>query len=606
MLFYCGHLPQRAADFGGKMNIFDILELIFGLALFLFGMSLMGDALKRSAGNKLKMILGKLTSNVFKGFLLGLVVTAIIQSSSATTVMVVGFVSSGTMTLTQAVGVIMGANLGTAATAWLISLSEIGASGESVSSFMEIFKTTTWVPIIALIGICLLMTAKSSRKKDVAAVLLGFAVLMVGIEYMSGSVAGLKDSVSFRSIMTMLENPVLGLLAGLLVTAIVQSSSASVGILQSLTVSGTITYGMAIPIVMGQNIGTCVTALISSAGATKDGKRAAFIHLYFNIIGVAVLLPAYYLVNNIASLGISDKTIDMVRVAVVHTAFKIPSILIMSPFTKQLEKLACVTVKGKNDEEFNMLDERLLATPAIAIERANEVAAKMAQISVDAMRMSINLFEKYDKKTAQLVRDYEDKADKYEDMLGSYLIKLSSRSMSESESHSVTKLLHILGDFERISDHAVNVVESAEEMLDKKIEFSDEAKAELKTLCSAVLEILDLAEKSFIESDISAANMVEPLEQVVDYLRDEIKRRHIKRLQNSVCSIEHGFVLSDILTNLERVADHCSNIAGCVIEVSQHDALDMHEYLKEVKRDGAGFKRMYTNYMKKYSLKAEK
>ena len=296
----------------------------------------------------------------------------------------------------------------------------------------------------------------------------------------------------------------------------------------------------------------------------------------------------------------------MVGVAVVHTAFKILSILIMSPFSKQLEKLACVTVRSKDDEEFNMLDERLLATPAIAIERANEVAAKMAHISVDAMRMSINLFEKYDKKTAQLVRDYEDKADKYEDMLGSYLIKLSSRSMSEGESHSVTKLLHILGDFERISDHAVNIVESAEEILDKKIEFSDQADAELKTLCSAVLEILDLAEKSFVGNDIAAANAVEPLEQVVDYLRDEIKRRHIKRLQNSVCSIEHGFVLSDILTNLERVADHCSNIAACVIEISRHDALDMHEYLKEVKTDGVGFKRMYANYMKKYSLGAEK
>lgn len=588
------------------MNVFDMLELVFGLALFLFGMNLMGDALKRSAGNKLKMILGKLTSNTFKGFLLGLMVTAIIQSSSATTVMVVGFVSSGTMTLTQAVGVIMGANLGTAATAWIISLSEIGSGGQSVSAALEIFKTTTWVPIVALIGICLLMFSHSSRKKDVAAVLLGFAVLMVGIEYMSGSVAGLKDNEAFRSIMTMFENPILGVLAGMIVTAIVQSSSASVGILQSLTTSGTITYGMAIPIVMGQNIGTCVTALISSAGATRDGKRAAFIHLYFNIIGVAILLPAYYLVNSVASLGISDKTIDMVGVAVVHTAFKILSILIMSPFTKQLEKLASITVKGKNDEEVNMLDERLLATPAIAIERANEVAAKMARISVDAMRMSIKLFDSYDKKNAQLIRDYEDKADKYEDMLGSYLIKLSSRSMSESESHSVTKLLHILGDFERISDHAVNMVESAEEMLDKKIEFSDEAKSELKTLCSAVLEILDLAEKSFIENDISAANMVEPLEQVVDYLRDEIKKRHIKRLQNSLCSIEHGFVLSDILTNLERVSDHCSNIAGCVIEISQHDALDMHEYLKEVKNDGAEFGRMYGNYLEKYSLDAEK
>ena len=585
------------------MDVFDMLELVFGLALFLFGMSLMGDALKRSAGNKLKMILGKLTSNTFKGFLLGLVVTAIIQSSSATTVMVVGFVSSGTMTLTQAVGVIMGANLGTAATAWIISLSEIGSGGQSVSAALEIFKTTTWVPIVALIGICLLMFSHSSRKKDVAAVLLGFAVLMVGIEYMSGSVAGLKDNEAFRSIMTMFENPIFGVLAGMIVTAIVQSSSASVGILQSLTTSGTITYGMAIPIVMGQNIGTCVTALISSAGATRDGKRAAFIHLYFNIIGVAISLPAYYLVNSVASLGISDKTIDMVGVAVVHTAFKILSILIMSPFTKQLEKLASITVKGKNDEEVNMLDERLLATPAIAIERANEVAAKMARISVDAMRMSIKLFDSYDKKNAQLIRDYEDKADKYEDMLGSYLIKLSSRSMSESESHSVTKLLHILGDFERISDHAVNMVESAEEMLDKKIEFSDEAKSELKTLCSAVLEILDLAEKSFIENDISAANMVEPLEQVVDYLRDEIKKRHIKRLQNSLCSIEHGFVLSDILTNLERVSDHCSNIAGCVIEISQHDALDMHEYLKEVKNDGAEFGRMYGKINIKISRK---
>lgn len=588
------------------MDVFDMLELVFGLALFLFGMSLMGDALKRSAGNRLKMILGKLTSNTFKGFLLGLVVTAIIQSSSVTTVMVVGFVSSGTMTLTQATGVIMGANLGTAATAWIISLSEIGADGQSVSTVLELFKTTTWVPIIALVGICMLMFSRSSRKKDIAAILLGFAVLMAGIEYMSGSVAGLKDNEGFRSVMTMFENPILGLLAGLGVTAIVQSSSASVGILQSLTVSGTITYGMAIPIVMGQNIGTCVTALISSAGATRDGKRAAFVHLYFNIIGVAVWLPVYCILEKVTSIGLADKTIDMVGVAVVHTTFKLLSIALMSPFTKQLEKLASITVKGKNDEEVNILDERLLATPAIAIERANEVASKMARISVDAMRTAIKLFDSYDRKNAQLVRDYEDKADKYEDMLGSYLIKLSSRSMTESESHSVTKLLHILGDFERISDHAVNIVESAEEMLDKKIEFSDEAKEELKVLCSAVLEILDLAERSFTENDISAANMVEPLEQVVDYLRDEIKKRHIKRLQNSVCSIEHGFVLSDILTNLERVSDHCSNIAGCVIEISQHDALDMHEYLKEVKSEGADFKRMYGDYLKKYSLGAEK
>lgn len=585
------------------MTIFDALTLICGLALFLYGMNTMGDALKRSGGNRMKTVLSNLTSSQPKGFLLGLAVTAVIQSSSATTVMVVGFVNSGVMTLSQTIGVIMGANVGTAVTSWLTGLSGIGESGEAVSAVLQWLKPSAWMPILAIVGLCITMFAKRDRKKDIGTVLLGFAILMVGMEFMSDAVSGLKSSESFRDILTMFRNPLLGVLAGLALTAIVQSSSASIGILQTLTTTGAITYGAAIPIIMGQNIGTCVTALISSISANKNGKRAALIHLYFNVIGVAFWLSAFYIVNAIADFAFVNQTINMWGVAGVHTVFKILSVLLISPFWKQLEKLAMLSVKeGKAKDSFSLLDDRLLVTPSVAVQRADEVTAKMAILSCDAFCSSLSLLEQYEDRLAASIRDSEDKADVYEDDLGSYLIKISAQDLLEQDSREVTKLLHVIGDFERISDHAVNIVESAEEIQDKKIIFSDEAKRELHVLSNAVIEILGLACDSFTKHDLRAAALVEPLEQVVDYLRDQIKLQHILRLQKSECTIEHGFVLSDILTNLERVSDHCSNIAGCILEMSAHETVGMHQFLHDVRAGGEEFNRTYKEYMRKYSL----
>ncbi len=586
------------------MDIFDILALLCGLALFLYGMDVMGDSLKKSAGSSLKNILAKMTSNPVKGFLLGLVVTAVIQSSSATTVMVVGFVNSGTMTLIQAVGVIMGANVGTAVTAWLTGLSGI-ESAEGTMELIKWLKPDSWMPILAVIGICMIMFSKRGKKKDIGAILLGFAVLMVGMSMMSDSVSGLKESESFKSILTMFENPILGVLAGLVLTAIVQSSSASVGILQSLTVTGAITYGAAIPIIMGQNIGTCVTAMLSSIGANKNGKRAAIVHLYFNIIGVVVWLSLFYIANAIFKFPFVNNAIDMWGVAGVHTIFKILSVALISPFYRQLAKLAHLTVKdkkGDDDEAVNLLDERLMNTPAFAVQRATEVTAVMADISTKALLKSLVLFEKYDPKVADEIRDYENKADIMEDALGSYLVKLSSLEIDERDSRQVTKLLHIIGDFERISDHAVNILESAEEIKEKKIEFSKDAQRELSVLRSLINEILTEASYAYMNNDLLRAANVEPLEQVVDDLRDRIKLNHILRLQKSECTIELGFVLSDLLTNFERVADHCSNIAGCIIEISEFAALDMHKYLQDVKHGSEGFEEKYKEYKKKYSI----
>lgn len=594
------------------MGIFDILTLVCGLALFLYGMDVMGNALKKSAGRKLKTILGNLTSNKFKGFLLGLGVTAVIQSSSATTVMVVGFVNSGTMLLSQAVGVIMGANVGTAVTAWLTALNGIEGGAEA-AAWLNWLKPDAWMPVLALIGICFIMFAKKSRNKDIGHILLGFAVLMVGMDLMSDAVSVLKGDPEFAKILTLFTNPILGVLAGTVLTAIVQSSSASVGILQALSSTGAISFGSAIPIIMGQNIGTCVTAMISSFGANKNGKRAAFVHLYYNVIGVTVFLILYYLVGWILGLtGVFDllgtaeaTTIDMWGIALVHTLFKIFSVIVLSPFTKLIEKLSVATVRGndkKGDEFTDMLDDRLLDTPTVAIDRSRAVVGQMAHVSIQALKNSISLFDSYDPKVAEGVRADEDKADIYEDVLGSYLVKLSSRDMDEKDSHETTKLLHMIGDFERISDHAVNLVESAEELKDKGIAFSDSATKELATMRAAVEEIVNMTEEAFVTGDIEKAAMVEPLEQVVDELRDEIKLRHIRRLQKSECSIEHGFVLSDILNNLERVSDHCSNIAGCLIEMSRHDALDLHEYLHNVKAGGEEFHRLYNAFSEKYPL----
>ena len=585
------------------MTIFDVLTLLCGLALFLYGMDAMGDALKRSAGSRLKTILNKMTSNPVKGFLLGLGVTAIIQSSSATTVMVVGFVNAGTMTLTQAVGVIMGANVGTAVTSWITGLSGLGEGGATVADALKWLKPDAWMPILAVIGIGLLMFSKKDKKKDIGVVLLGFAVLMVGMDLMSGAVSGLKESESFRNILTMFENPILGVLAGLVLTAIVQSSSASVGILQSLTATGAITYGAAIPIVMGQNIGTCVTAMLSSIGATKNGKRAALIHLYFNVIGVVIVLGAFSLIDLIVGFEFVDKTIGSMGVAAVHTVFKIICVALIGPFYKQLERLAVLSIRDKaSDAETHQLDERLLTTPSVAVEQAEKVAKEMAILSCNALKRSLKLLEEYDEKEASEIRAAETLADRYEDELGTYLVKLSSLSLNEKDSHEITKILHIIGDFERISDHAVNMVRSAEEINEKKVKFSAEATKEIRVLSAAVSEVLDIACEAYCTGDMEKASLVEPLEQTVDYLKDQIKLNHILRLQKNECCVEHGFVLSDILTNCERVADHCSNVAGCVIEITRYDALDMHKYLDSVKNSHGEFDEKYSQFRKKYSL----
>ena len=610
------------------MGIFDVLTLVCGLALFLYGMDVMGDALKKSAGRKLKTILGNLTSNRFKALGLGLIVTAIIQSSSATTVMVVGFVNSGTMLLGQAVGVIMGANIGTAVTAWLTALNGIEGGADALA-WTEWLKPDAWMPILALIGICLIMFAKKSKMKDAGAILMGFAVLMVGMDLMSGAVSGLKGDPNFTKILTMFKNPILGVLAGTILTAIVQSSSASIGILQALSSTGAINFGMAIPIILGQNIGTCVTAMISAAGAGKNGKRTALVHLYFNIIGVVFWLGMYYLVGWILSMvnpdmftltidGIQqtgslfwlaeNSTINMWGIAAVHTIFKFLAVGLLFPFANGLVKLAEKTIKGddkKGDEYTDMLDERLLDTPSVALERSRSVAGQMAVVACQYIRRSIGLFRNYDGKAADEIREAESKVDVYEDVLGSYLVKLSSQSMDERDSHEVTKLLHIIGDLERISDHSVNLVDSAEEIKDKSLVFSEEAKAELDVLYNAVDEIVTITEQALVNSDLELAARIEPLEQVIDDLRDDIKINHIHRLKKSECTVEHGFVLSDILTNLERVSDHCSNIGGCLIEMAKNDALDLHDYLHRVHLGGMEYKELFNEYKEKYALPTE-
>ena len=586
------------------MDLFDILSLFCGLALFLYGMDTMGNALKKSAGAGLKKTLTKMTSSPLRGFLLGLGVTAIIQSSSATTVMVVGFVNSGTMTLFQAIGVIMGANVGTAVTAWITGLSGLGASGSAAVNALKWLKPDSWMPIVAVIGVALIMFAKRSRKKDVGTILIGFSILMVGMSMMGDSVGGLKDSEAFKSILTVFgENPLLGVLAGLVLTAIVQSSSASIGILQSLSVTGAITYGMAIPIILGQNIGTCVTAMLSAIGANKNGKRAAVAHLYFNVIGVVFWLSAFYIVNAFANFAFVAEAINMWGIAAVHTIFKLLAVGLLFPFAKYLEKLAVLTVKEKEEDDApsKLLDPRLIATPSVAVARATEVTSTMAGIACTALRKSMKLITVYDGDEAELIRDLESKADVYEDELGSYLVKISSAPLSDADNHQLTKLLHIIGDFERISDHAVNIVESAEEIREKKLVFSQEAQRELAVMTAALEEILNISESAFCTSNLSLAAKIEPLEQVVDDLKDQIKINHVKRLQKSECSIEHGFVLSDLLNNFERVSDHCSNVGGCIIELA-HDELDLHRYLSAVKADDAAFKQEYSAFRKKYSL----
>ena len=579
------------------MDIFDALEMIGGLCLFLFGMNIMGQALERRAGSRLRTTLGKMTGKTMTGFLTGLVVTAVIQSSSATTVMVVGFVNSGLMTLKQAIGVIMGANIGTTVTAWLLSLG--GISGDAV--WVQLLKPTSFTPVLALIGIIMYMFSKDSRKNDTGMILLGFATLMFGMDTMSGAVSGLREVPAFRQLFVAFTNPLLGVLAGAALTAIIQSSSASVGILQALALSGHVTYAAAIPIIMGQNIGTCVTALISSVGTSRNAKRAAIVHLSFNVIGTVVWLAVFCIVRAVAAPAILGESATMYGIAIAHTAFNVACTALLLPASGLLEKLAIRLVPdGKKKDAEVTLDERLLATPPLALEQCSVVAEDMAYYASGALKKAIDCVMEFDPKAAQEVRESEDKTDKYEDMLGTYLLKLGAEPLSDTASEEVTELLKLIGDFERIGDHAVNIIESAEEMHDKQLEFSRSAKYELSVMSAAVGEVMDLAVKAFAENDAQAASCVEPLEQVVDDLKDELRTRHILRMKKGECSIEAGFVWSDLLTNLERASDHCSNVALCVLDLKKH-TLSAHETQHE-RKDVPEFAEHYRRYSEKYAL----
>lgn len=578
------------------MNIFDVLTLIGGLCLFLFGMNLMGDALERSAGSKLEIMIGKLTTGKLAGLLTGLGVTAVIQSSSATTVMVVGFVNSKLMSLKQAIHVIMGANIGTTVTAWILSLS--GISGDSIA--LKLLKPSSFTPVLALIGIILLMFTKSNKKKDIGVVLLGFATLMFGMETMTGAVSGLRDIPAFQELFVMFTNPVLGVIVGAILTAVIQSSSASVGILQALAATGAVSYGAAIPIIMGQNIGTCITAIISSVGTTKNAKRAALVHLSFNVIGTVVCLAAFSIVKAVFAPALFSQAASYAGIATAHSIFNIACTLLLLPMSGVLEKLAYKLIpETEKAEKSSELDERLLSTPAIALECAHNLTFEMAKIATAALHTSVECLRNYDKDKAKSVREAEDKTDYYEDVIGSYLVKISTKQLNEKEGATASMLLKAIGDFERISDHAVNILESAEELTEKNISFSPAAETEIRSLCAATDEIVDLSYTAFAEDDADKAYLVEPLEQVIDRMKELLRSRHIDRLRVGNCSIEAGFVWSDLITNMERVSDHCSNIAGCVMDTKEQN-MNLHESLKTLRSDNEAYRERFSEYSKKY------
>ncbi len=579
------------------MDIFNVLTLLGGLCLFLFGMNIMGDALERSAGNNLRNILSKFTTKKSAGFLTGLGVTAIIQSSSATTVMVVGFVNSGLLVLKQAINVIMGANVGTTVTAWILSLS--GIDGDSL--FVKLLKPTSFTPILAVIGIVFYMFCKSVRKKNIGLILLGFATLMFGMDTMSASVSGLKDVPEFQNLFLMFTNPILGVLAGAILTAIIQSSSASVGILQALASTGQVSYGAAIPIIMGQNIGTCITAMLSAIGANKNARRAALVHLSFNTIGTIVWLAVFYIVKITLSPALLGESATLWGIAVAHSVFNILCTIILLPMSNLLEKLVNKLVPDdKAPESDEMLDERLLATPAIALERCRSVANSMAECSANAMISALVALKEYTPALATQVRENEEKSDHYEDILGSYLVKLSSYQIGENESAEAAMLLKAIGDFERISDHSVNILESVEELREKDISFTEKGRQEILTLSAATTEIINLSVAAFKENNLENIGSIEALEKVVDNLKETLRSRHIKRLQQGECTIDVGFVWSDLLTDLERVSDHCSNIAGCVVDFAKQN-MNFHENLRAVK-SGEDVKEEYARLSQKYSL----
>lgn len=589
------------------MDIFSILTMVGGLALFLYGMQVMGDGLKKASGGKLEMILEKLTSNKMMAVLLGAGVTALIQSSSATTVMVVGFVNSGIMKLSQAVGVILGANVGATLTAWLLSLTGV----EGSNFFLQLLKPSSFSPILAIVGVILLAMSKKERQKNIASIMIGFAVLMFGMETMSGAVEPLAEMPEFTHILLVFSNPVLGMLVGLVVTAVIQSSGASIGILQALCVSGIVNYSTAIPIIMGQNVGTCVTAILSGMGASKNARRAALIHLYYNIIKTVAFMIVFYTLNAMFHFSFMDKPIPALGVAFIHTAFNIVAVVIMFPISFVLEKLAYLTIPESAEEleekepakrEIQILDARFLNTPGLALEHCKNAAIDMANHAREALFMAIDLLDHYSEKKAAKVIELEDLVDHYEDGLGAYLVKLSSKHLTQKDSQELSVLLHCIGDFERISDHAINVMESAKEMDDKKLSFSKKAQEELNIFTEAVKDIVNTSILVFQKENLKLAGMVEPLEEVIDYLNVEVKRRHIKRLRKGKCTIEMGFVLSDISTNYERVADHCSNIAICLLQLNE-ETFGTHEYQDSlVKKDNVEFAQEVKRLREQYKL----
>lgn len=585
------------------MSFFDALTMLGGLALFLFGMNSMGDGLAKLSGGKLENILEKLTANKIKAVLLGAGVTAVIQSSSATTVMVVGFVNSGIMKLSQAVGVIFGANIGTTATTWILSLSGISSG----NFFVQFLKPSSFSPILALVGVILILFSKKDKKKDVGTILISFAILMFGMETMSGAVAGLESNESFIHLFTMFKNPILGLIAGAVLTAAIQSSSASIGILQALCSTGAITFSSALPIILGQNIGTCVTAIISAVGANKNAKRAAFVHLYFNLIGTVIFMSVFYGINAFVHFEFLEQSANQLGIAILHTSFNVLATIVLLPFSKGLEKLASLTVREKKESnkpkasEMKLLDVRFLERPAFAVELSKTTTINMAKVVRMSIMEAIELLDEYNEKKAAKVAELEKLVDVYEDELGDYLVKLSAKSLSEHDSKLLSKMLHSIGDLERISDHALNIKEAASEMHSKKIKFSDEAKAELNVLTDAISRIVDLAIFSYINDDKKEALLVEPLEEVIDVVNDKLKNRHIKRLRTGQCTIELGFILSDITNNFERVADHCSNIAACELQIDT-DEFESHDYLGRMKKDDENYKARYNEFLEEYKL----
>lgn len=588
------------------MTFFDLLNMLLGLAMFLFGMNLMGDSLAAASGGRLEKILEKLTNNPFKAVAMGAAVTAVIQSSSATTVMVVGFVNSGIMKLNQAVGIIMGANIGTTITAWILSLTGI----ESDNFLLQMCKPSSFCPILAVIGIVITMFSKNEKKRNVANILIGFAILMTGMDTMSAAVKPLREVPEFTSMLTKFSNPFLGLLAGLLLTAIIQSSSASVGILQALCLSGTVGFNTALPIIMGQNIGTTVTALISAIGANKNAKRTALIHVYFNIIGTVVFMTGFYLLHSFMDFPFMNEIATPADIATVHTIFNVTATVILLPFSKQLVKLATISIseeeqtmeKSHAEKILAILDSRFLEMPSYAIEQSRSAACTMAELAEESINLAMELLVEYDEAKAKRVVELEDEIDVFEDHIGSYLIKVSSKNLSQTDSHIASVILHSIGDFERISDHARNIKEAAQEMYEKNLVFSDNAKAELNVFKRAIHDIVKLTTLSFLEEDLKLATQVEPLEEVIDRLNDEIKQRHVKRLRQGTCTIELGFVLSDITTDLERISDHCSNIAVCLLEVHD-DELDSHAYINQLKKeDNIDFTSKVVLYEQRYQL----